>query len=314
MTYSTPEKRQELRQQLTALAQEAITRRKFDYSAMIDSDPVRDYGERAFHVTDDPDSRLLREAAAEGTRLRGYARRHKIDLYGDQWIDPASLGGHAETLTGIFNRNVFTPAYRAWEDECTFTLARHLCAQRQFTDMIEHWENYTTPQRIDAAAWLSRLQQQVFARDLMAPAITCVHGFVEERTRPPHPRIVRGMHQSPGHGRRSHEMGFNTHADARFHELPAALDVIFHENLHSTQYALAAHAASGDIGPHHPLYREARLFAMAFSSRDSYIHTVDNVYTAHPLESDTHAQSKRFLTVTQVALQDNGLPPLFFPR
>jgi hypothetical protein len=176
--------------------------------------------------------------------------------------------------------------------------------------MLQHWPDYTDDQRIDAAAWLSRVQQKIFAEDLMTPAITCVHGFNQERTAPPHPRLVRGMHISPGFGRRSHEMGFNTHPDARFHELIEALNVIFHENLHSAQYALALHAAAGAIHPGHPLYREARLFAMAFANRESYLSTIDPVYRAHPLETDTHTQSARFLKILTVALQENGLPAL----
>ena len=314
MTFSSPEQRRDIRDRLDALAAAAGARRAFNYGGMRDGDPVGDYGDRLLRDIGDPDSRLMREAAAAGTRLRAFARREKIDIHGHQWVDPARLGGHAETLTGIFNRHAFTPAYRAWEDDCTFALARALCGQRQFTDMLCHWPGYTDAQRIDAAAWLSRLQQKIFAESVMTPAITCVHGFSSERPAAPEARLVRGMHISPGYGRRSHEMGFNTHPDARFHDLAEALNVIFHENLHTAQYALAAHAASGDIGPAHPLHREARLFAMAFANRESYLSTVDPAYRAHPLESDTHAQSARFLTTLRVTLLENGLPPLPGPR
>ena len=310
MTFSSPEQRREIRAQLNALARAAGDKRAFNYGGLRDGDPVCDYGEKIMRDPHDPDSRLMREATAAGTRLRAFARRERVDIHGHQWIAPERLGGHAETLTGIFNRHAFSPAYRAWEDDCTFALTRALCTQRQLTDMLRHWSTYTDPERIDAAAWFSRLHQKIFAEDVMTPAITCVHGFSRERAEAPQPRLVRGMHISPGYGRRSHEMGFNTHPDARFHELTEALNVIFHENLHAAQYALAAHAASGDIRVNHPLHREARLFAMAFANRESYLSTVDSAYRAHPLESDTHAQSTRFLTTLGVTLLENGLPAL----
>ena len=287
-----------IRQQLrafSAIANEIRPRDMAHYGFANDENPVTILAEKSLRDPADPDSAIMRTALQQGHALRDFAERETLGLHGDQWIDPATLGPHVPALTSTFNRIALSPAYRAWEDDCTATLALSLTTQDRFQKNRREWFTYTTARRLDEMTWFSREQQKIFAADLMPPAIICLNDFSLARTTPPHPRVVRGMHVPPGPGRRSHDMQFNTHPDALFHDFKSALETAFHENLHATQYSLAGAVARGVITPAHPLHREGRLFAMAFNTRSCYLPNVAPVYLAHPLEADTHAQTDRFI-------------------
>lgn len=286
-----------IREQLRALsaANYARPRDMAHYGFANDANPVTVFAEKSLRDPHDPDSALMRTALRQGHSLRDYAESEAINLHGDQWVDPATLGEHVPTLTATFNRIALSPAYRAWEDDCTATLVAALNENDDYNGAHRDWSGYTDDQRLSAITKFSRLQQQIFAADLMPPAIICHNVFTLARTAPPHPRVVHGEHIAPGPGRRSHDIRFNTHADAKFHIFENAMIVNFHENLHASQYSLAAAAARGSITAAHPLHREGRLFAMAFNARSCYLPNLAPAYRAHPLEADTHAQTDRFI-------------------
>jgi hypothetical protein len=292
-----------IREQLRALsaANDARPRDMTHYGFANDANPVTVFAEKSLRDPHDPDSALMRAALRQGHSLRDFAETESINLHGDQWVDPAALGGHVPALTATFNRIALSPAYRAWEDDCTDTLVRSLSIQDRFHKSRREWFAYSTTRRLDEMAWFSREQQKTFAADLMPPAIICLNDFSLARTTPPHPRVVRGMHTAPGPGRRSHDLCFNTHPDAQFHIFKSALETAFHENLHASQYSLAGAVARGAIAPTHPLYREGRLFAMAFNARSCYLPNLAPAYRAHPLEADTHAQTDRFIRTLKAA-------------
>lgn len=265
-----------------------------------DNDPVSIMAAAAIKDTSDPDSQMMRDAIVQSQKLRAFAQKSAINLEGKQWVEPALLGGHLTDLTATFNRLSFSDTYLSWVAERTRAFADHMQTRAQFIDMRAHWHNYTDDQRIEAAAWLSREQQSIFAAGTMKPRVVCVRPVFIERSEPPNPRTVRGWHMGPDSRRRSHELGLNTHAAARLHELAAALETVFHENLHVVQHGLARTAANGDIDKGHSLYRESRLFAMAIKARACYLPLVEPAYRAHPLEVDAYARSADFMAALKL--------------
>lgn len=301
MHCSTPAQRQELRQHLRDIAAVTPPPDRAHYGHANEDNPITIFAERAMADLADPDTQIMRQAVQKAETIRAVARSSGITLDGPGWVVADTLGEHVRGLTNHFNRLSFSPAYFAWKDDCLQTLVTFLCADAQFRDMCRDWHDYSTAQRIDTATWFSRTFHAIFSADLIPQAIICVRDFERPPSQSAIPRLVRGTHQAPHPGRRSHDIGFNTHKSAGFYYLENALEVAFHENLHAVQYGLAGAAARGEIKDDHPLYRDARLFAMAFRNRVCYLPNIRPAYRAHPLEVDTHSQSSMFIAALRAA-------------
>lgn len=257
---------------------------------------------------DDPDSRMMRAACKGGRALRAAAREKRIDISGARWVDPSLLEPHGGRLVDVFGQAALSPAYRAWRDERSAALASALCADNMFHELCRDWHKYDDRQMVDKMAWFSKMQQYVFASGTMVTRVICLYAIREPKTADPdHPRVTRGAHAAPDERRRTHDILVNLHPDARFRHFADGMETIFHENLHAVQWGLADAFATGRIAEGHPLRRAARLFLMAGLEEESYIHGLDNVYKAHPLEQDTFEAGPRFVAMLKDGMAKAGI-------
>jgi hypothetical protein len=244
----------------------------------------------------DRDARAMRLARKIGDDLRIAAHAQKINLDGDHWIAPESLAPHAGRLTKLFNSLTVSPVYKSWEEERTDELVHTLCRDDHFRTMVRVWHLAPPPLLMAYVSKISQTHQEIFSRGVVdtPPQISIDH-FSTGRESPAHDRLVLGSHRRPRFSDEPHQLEFNVHADARFHHVAQGLNVTFHENLHASQWMLAAQYAAGEIPHADPLHRDARLLFLAFEERASYVPAVKSAYRAHPTEEDTFRATDAFI-------------------
>ncbi|MBU0859889.1 MAG: hypothetical protein KJ667_08120 [Alphaproteobacteria bacterium] len=256
----------------------------------------------------DRDARIMRLARQTALDLRHDARQHEIDLDGDTWVPPESLAPHTGRLTQLFNSLTVSPIYKSWEEDRTDELVRTLCLDDHFRTMAREWHLAPPPLLMNYVADISRTHQKIFSRDIVdTPPQISVDHFCTGRESAAHDRLVLGSHRRPGVHHEPHQLEFNIHADARFHHVAQGLNVTFHENLHASQWMLAAQYAAGEIPRTDPLHRDARLLFLAFEERASYVPGIKSVYRAHPTEEDTFRATDAFIAKLGKGLARYGI-------
>lgn len=261
----------------------------------------------------DRDARAMSLARSFGVKIRSRAFMKGIDLAGRNKVEPEDLAPYSFRLTRTFNTLSLSRAYKDWQAERTAQLVGILIAAQSFRRMAQDWNVMDNDNFIENASWFSRMQQSVFSHDLTAsPPEILIETFSA-----PHidkdKILTLGTHMRPQNEQAPfHSLTFNTHPDARLQEFDRALNVLFHENLHATQWMLAEQYVQGAITAAHPLHRDARLLMMAYNERSSYIPAITPVYRAHPLEEDTFRAAAAFIDKLAAATplpRTGSLPP-----
>jgi hypothetical protein len=252
-------------------------------------------------------SRHVNTASEMARRIKAQAYKKSIDLSSDNvWVNETPLTLHTTRLTLLFNNVAHSKAYDDWQTKKRGKLVETLTARKSFHRAAKGWPYLDPEKKAKFLKMVSDAHQGIYGASLFEPKDYTYSFYKKPRPKCKNARYAKGSFSNLGG---YYNMRLNIHPDTRFDDFIVAMEVIHHELTHGVQDAIGELFITDKISPHHPLYEDARYYYMFKSEKRSYLHTIESVYRAHPLEKDAFAQGAYFSAELNLALKQKGVKP-----